>query len=136
MTLFYAVLCLSLAAVVFSISLIGGRNPKTPRWAADSLVANLYIPILVGLILIGVCLMINLLLNLGKSAPNLTETIASAALAAATLFGIGRLRIKERLAAFGTELPVHETHAEVIPMPGAAPEPEAPKPSGERRSAA
>ncbi|MGD8369220.1 MAG: hypothetical protein PVG78_16390 [Desulfobacterales bacterium] len=137
MTLFYGVLCLSLAGILFAVTLIGARNPKAPKWAVDTLVSNVYIPLLVGLILLGVCLLINLLMNLGKSMPTMTEAAISAAIAAGTLFGIKRLRIKQRLAAFESMPPAAQAKAPVIPMPGgSAPEPGAPKPSREQRSAA
>ena len=103
MKLMIAVTSLALASLIFSMALIGGRNPRQPRWASGGMVANVYVPLIVGLGLVGFSCLFSALWNLGTQRPAFWEIGSSAAVVLGTICAIKSLHIGSRLARFAQE---------------------------------
>jgi hypothetical protein len=103
MKLVIAVASLALASLVFSVALIGGRDPRQPRWASDGMVANVYVPIIIGLGLVGFSCLFSALWNLGTQRPALWEIGSGAVVVLGALYAIKALHVGSRLARFAQE---------------------------------
>jgi hypothetical protein len=136
MKLMMAVVSLALASLVFSMALIGGRDPRRPRWASDGMLANVYVPIVICFGLLGVSSFISMLWNLGTQRPALWEIVLSAGIALAAVLGIKALKIGRRLERFKQQEEAAQTQgAQVIRIVPETPRPETP-PKGSGRVAA
>ncbi len=119
MTLLVGLTCLCLATVAFCVLLLGCRAPHQPRWCSDSLVANVYVPLLIGVGVYGVSDLIHFALT-SQGQPVSPVTLAAAAgVVVATLALIKGLRLQKTLAAYA---------AVVGLAPGSAPGEEPPVP--------
>jgi len=98
MYLFYGVLCIAVAALVFGATLIGSRRPDPPRWASDLMVGNLFAPLVVGLMALGACSLIQFLFRLASAPPAIGEWIASGVTLGVTLVAFKLMRVRQRLA--------------------------------------
>ena len=54
MYLLYGVLCLCLTALLFSVTLLGARNPVKSFWAGEAMVANVLTPLILGFLVMGI----------------------------------------------------------------------------------
>ena len=98
MYFFYGVLCLSLAVLLFAITLLGSRNPIRPAWAGESIVANILTPAMLGLFVMGIAYVTKVFLV--DSQPGLMELVYAALAVAGTVAIIMMLGIRRKLAAF------------------------------------
>ena len=60
---------MALAVLCFMIILIGSRNPREPSWARDMLVANVYLPIIIGITVLGIGCFAKFLFTIGRRPP-------------------------------------------------------------------
>jgi hypothetical protein len=100
MLLIYGTMCMALAALIFGITLIGSRNPREPAWAGDSLVANVYLPAIAGLALIGLMCLIKFSITIGSQSAGFKEIALTAGIIAVSLLLLKLLRIKQHLAEY------------------------------------
>jgi hypothetical protein len=112
MYLLYSSLFIALAALLFSITLIGARNPIPPLWASDFLVANVYVPAMAGLGLFGAFGIIKFIVDLPSEKIDLMDPLGAAVVLIATVVCLKLLRIKKRLAAYEAR----ERNAEILKL--------------------
>ncbi len=97
MYLLYGVSLVSVAVLWFVVLLIGCRNPVRPAWAGEGLVANLYLPLGIGMLIMGA---VNVLQSLFLFFPSMVE-IGYSALVLALAVGIYvMLNVRKRLAVY------------------------------------
>jgi hypothetical protein len=101
---------MALAALIFGITLIGSKNPQEPGWARDILVANVYLPVIVGLAVAGLVCLIKFTITIGSQSVGFKELALTAGIIAVSLLLLKKLRIKQRLA----EYDAAERPAEII----------------------
>ncbi len=100
MRLFTGVLCLSLAVLVFVVTLLGCRNPRRPRWTGDFLVANVYTTGILALGVYGVAELIRFFARADASAFPTGEAWLAGLTLAAALLAVRALRVRRTLAAY------------------------------------
>jgi uncharacterized BrkB/YihY/UPF0761 family membrane protein len=91
---------MALAVVSFTIVLLGSRNPREPSWARDMLVGSIYLPVIIGITVLGIGCFAKFLIAIGSRPPDLQELALTIAIAAASLILLKVMRIKKRLAEF------------------------------------
>ena len=89
---------ITLAFLLYGIVLLACRRPVASRWASDFLVGNIYVPVIISFIAIGVGCMVEFGLGKESRAPSLLEVISAIGVVAVGLFLLKMLRIKKRLA--------------------------------------
>ncbi|HSO18828.1 MAG TPA: hypothetical protein VLT88_05195 [Desulfosarcina sp.] len=118
MLLVYGIGGVTLARLFYGVTLIGGRNPRAPGWANDFLVANVYVPSIIALAVVGVGSTAKYIVSIGSTPPGLKEPLLAAAIGIGGLLLFKSLRIKQRLAGFeasrasATPLPLERFAAE------------------------
>lgn len=110
MLVVYGTAGIALAVLVFGVALIGSRNPVPAFWAGESLVANIYVPLIVVLAVLGIGCYLKFILTIGSQDVSAGDIGLAVGIAALGLVILKRLRIKEHLAAFDTV----EKSAEII----------------------
>ena len=110
MLLVYGTAGIALAVLVFGITLIGSRNPRQPIWAKEFLVADIYVPLMLVLVVLGVGCYLKFILNISSQAVGVRDIALAVGIAVASIFLLKLLRIKEYLAAFDSM----EKSAEII----------------------
>lgn len=98
MLLVYGTIGIVLAALFYTIVLLGCRNPLEPRWINDFLVGNIYVPVMIALIAIGVGCLLQVGLTIRHQPPRPMEVIVAIGAVAAGLILLKMLRIKKHLA--------------------------------------
>jgi small-conductance mechanosensitive channel len=98
MNIIIGTLCISLSVFAYCIVLLGVRDPRKPWWAADMLVGNCYILIIMGLGLGGLLAIGATVVTWKTAGAGIWHVLIAAALMAATVAGVKSMRIKERLA--------------------------------------
>ncbi len=98
MYLLYGVVLLSAAVLLCGVVLLGARNPVRPVWAGEELIANLYAPLMIALIAMGVMNIVQFLILM--TLPTVTEIISSALVVALMVVIYLKSHIRERVAAF------------------------------------
>ncbi|MFZ0610680.1 MAG: hypothetical protein WAM73_00430 [Desulfobacterales bacterium] len=88
-------LCISLAMLLFGITLIGSRNPKPLPWARDFLVADVYVPVMAGLVFFGLFGIVRFIADLPSSPINVVEVLGAAAILLAAVGCLKLMRIKK-----------------------------------------
>ena len=106
----YGTAGMALAMLAFGITLISSRNPHEPVWAKEFLVANIYVPFIVVLGVLGVGCLIKFIISIGSQTVGVKEIGMAVANAAACIWLLKRLRIKQHLSAFESM----EKSAEII----------------------
>ena len=101
---------LALAVISFTVILLGSRNPQEPRWAKDMLVANVYLPVVIGITVLGIGCFARFLFAIGSRPPSLQELAFAIAIAAVCLLLLKMMRVKKRLAEFAAM----KTSADII----------------------
>lgn len=137
MSLFYGVLCIAFAVLIFGATLLGARNPRRPRWAGDGVVANLLAPLVVGSASLGVCSLIQFLARLGSTPPSAREWGLSAVTLVAALLLLKLMRIRTRLQAYDAAEAGGQVISPVfqVSAPAEAPEPPVKPQPGLRKAA-
>ena len=136
MLLVYGTSGIALAVLVFGVILVGSRNPRPSFWASESLVANIHVPLIILLTVLGVGCYLKFILSFGSQAVGVKDIGLAVGIAAVSLVMLKLLRIKEHLAAFDTV----EKSAEIIKpaaffsdrAEGKVPEPPAKPTSGKK----
>jgi hypothetical protein len=137
MYLFYGMLCIAVAALVFGATLIGSRRPDPPRWASDLMVGNIFAPLVVGLMALGTCSLIQFLFRLASTPPTIGEWIATAATLGVTLVVFKLMRVRQRLADYSAAAAGSQVIRPAFPASPEAGKPEPPvKPQSGHRKAA
>ena len=100
MYLLYGVVGLSFTVLLFSITLLGARNPVRPFWAQESIVANVLTPLMLGFFLFGLSYITKEVLSGFQSS--FSEWTYTALTIAGTVAIIKMLRIRKKLAVFAS----------------------------------
>lgn len=100
MLLVYGTTGLVLAMLTFGITLIGSRNPQEPAWVSDFLVANVYVPVMVALAVLGTASIVQFMLSLGKQSLGVKEIVLLIGITGVGLLLMKLLHIKQRLSAY------------------------------------
>ena len=100
MYLLYGVVGLSFTVLLFSISLLGTRNPVRPFWAQESIVANVLTPLMLGFFLFGLSYITKEVLSGFQSS--FSEWTYTALTIAGTVAIIKLLRIRKKLTGFAS----------------------------------
>lgn len=109
MNLLYGVLCLCFTALLFSITLLGVRNPVRPLWAKEDIFANVLVPLIVSFFALGIAFFAQAIM--ADSLPGWLEWSYAALAALVTLAGIKMLDIRRKLTAFSSQ---ESKRAEII----------------------
>ncbi|BDD88276.1 hypothetical protein [Desulfofustis limnaeus] len=131
MQLFLSVLAIVSAAVLFCLLLIAVRNPQPANWKSETLQANLYVPLIMAVGLIGVMSLIKYFLNLEAYGLSSYGVLAAAGVVAAGGILIKMLNIGERLRRFAEA----ERQAGLSPVPPRETEKQPEPPVIDRRAA-
>ena len=97
MRIIVGTVCIALSVFFYCIVLLGARDPRKPRWAADALVGNVYIMIIMALGLGGLLAVVSALISWNDVGASIWQLLISVALLAAMVVGVRFMRIKERL---------------------------------------
>ncbi len=97
MYLLYGVSLLSVAVLWFVVLLIGCRNPVRPFWAREGIVANVYLPVAIGMLIMGA---VNVLQSLFQFFPSIVEVGYSALVLALAVGIYVMLNVRKRLAEY------------------------------------
>jgi hypothetical protein len=100
MYLLYGVVSLSITVLLFSITLLGVRNPVRPFWAKESIVANVLTPLMLGFFLLGISYITKEVMTGVQSG--FSEWTYAALTVAATVAIIKMLGIRKKLAVFAS----------------------------------
>jgi len=101
MYLLYGVVLVSAAALLCGVVLLGARNPVRPFWADEELIANLYLPLMIGLMIMGIMNFVQFLTL--KTLPSLTEILSCSLVVTVMVVIYLKSHIRERVAAFAVE---------------------------------
>ena len=97
MYLLYGVLFLSIAVLSFAVLMIGCRNPLRPAWAGEGIVSNIYLPLVIGALVMG---FIYVLESVFMYTPGIME-IGYVVMVLAMAVGIYKmLNVRKRLAIY------------------------------------
>lgn len=108
MLIVYGTAGLTLAVLLYAVTLIGCRNPRQPGWAKDFLVGNVYVPLIGGLVVLGGGCILKFLLSAGQKPVGVTEAALAAGIVGLGFVLLKALRVKKRLAAFAAATPSGE----------------------------
>ena len=89
---------LMLAMLLFGTTLIGARNPLPPAWANDFLVANVYVPVMIALGVLGVASIAKLIISMDGESLSVKELLLAVGIVAVGMALFKGLHIKRRLA--------------------------------------
>ena len=93
--------CISLSILIFSIVLLGARNPRQPGWASAQWVANCHSVVILMLGVIGLFALTSAIYSYATTgAGDPMSILISAAILAGAILGIKAMKIKKRLAEF------------------------------------
>ncbi|RJQ71948.1 MAG: hypothetical protein C4519_19170 [Desulfobacteraceae bacterium] len=87
---------ISLSVFWFCITLLGGRNPKKPKWASDGWI-DFHCPFLLGFALVGISLWIK---GLAANGINQLDIVGTVLIFAVTVFGVRAMKIGKRIAEY------------------------------------
>ena len=105
MLLVYGTACITLSVLLFTVSLLGARNPNVPGWANDFMIGNIYVPVVITLGVVGLGCYLKLFFNLAAMPLNVFEMAVSIGIAAACVVIVKAINVKKRLAAFEASTP-------------------------------
>jgi len=123
----YSVLAVSaicLGALLFVITILAARHPRQTGWRSESLVAGIYVPGIIGFVLLGLALTVQLIISEGPAADS-AQIGWCVGVAVVTVVAIAMMRVRRRLAEYRRPAP----SATGTPMPPSAPT----RTSGSRR---
>lgn len=100
MYLLYGAVSLCFTVLLFSITLLGVRNPVRPLWAEETVVANVLTPLMLGLFLLGLSYIIKEVLTGFQSS--FAEWVYAALTVAGTVAIIKMSGIRKKLAVFAS----------------------------------
>lgn len=112
----------------YTLTLLAVRNPRGPAWLSDGLVANLILPLELGLLAAGAGLLGRFLTTMGSRPLSPVADGAVLALLVATLLAPRLLRVRRRLAGYAQG----DIHLTAVPDPL---QPESPRTPPPRRAA-
>ena len=101
MFLFYGVLCLCFTVLLFVVTMLGSRNPVRPFWAAESLVANILTPLILGFLVMGIAYCAKAFM--GEVQPGFLEWGYAGLSLVVTVVVIMLLGVRKKLAEFDAE---------------------------------
>ncbi len=127
-------LALSLAAVIYGLTLIMVRNPVSPRWAQGYVPVSMFVMAIISLGSTGLILASRAFAAGGF--PGLEEGLLSLAAVPVTVLILWLMRIKQRLARYAAMESAARTSATVIDLPGPPAGPAEPEQTGGGRLAA
>lgn len=100
MLLVYGAAGLVLAAWLYGVTLIGARNPRSPAWANDFFVANLYVPLIIALAVAGIGSVVQFCLSVDSPSLGVGEAALVLGIVAVGWLVLKMMRIRKRLADF------------------------------------
>lgn len=103
MYLFYGAVCFSLFFVMGAVALLVSRNPVPPRWAGDFFIQDIFIPGIIGLFILGVCLVIKYAAAFPGWGSDIKTIGLSAGVAALTLVLLRLMKIREKLSRYAEQ---------------------------------
>ena len=121
-----------LAAILFGVLLLGCRKPEPPMWAPDLLVDAVYLPLLVGLLVMGVCFLTQAPSTFGAVTDGWLEIAISLAMILFSVALMSFMRIREKLARYEALRAEAERKASILPFSPEAPQPDSTKPAPSR----
>ncbi len=93
--------CISISILIFSIVLLGARNPHQPRWASPMWVGNFHSIVILMFGVIGLFALASAFYNYATvGAGDLMSLLISAAILAVAIIGIKAMKIKKKLTEF------------------------------------
>jgi len=130
MKLFLGVLAIMVAVNLFCILLIGARNPKPARWKSEELIANLYLPVIMFIGIVGLASVVQVLMVMGETGVSGREIGAAVFVIVIGILMVKTMKIGRRLAAFDKQSVAGPAPLTVLPN-NETPEP----PAIDRRAA-
>ena len=118
MLIVYGTAGITLAVLLYSVTLIGCRNPRQPNWAKDFMVGNVYVPLIGAFFVLGAGCFIKFLLSPGPDPVGVTEAALAVGVAALGFGLLKALRVKKHLADYAAL----SAGGEVIPLKDVRPE--------------
>jgi len=100
MLLVYGSASLMLAILLFGVTLIGARNPFPSAWADDFLVANVYVPVMIALGVLGGGSIARFFVSMDGNRLSVKELLLAVGIVAVGTALFKGLHIKRRLADF------------------------------------
>lgn len=103
MYLFYGVVCFSLFFMLGAVALLVSRNPVPPRWAGDFFIQDFVVPGVIGLFILGVCLVIKYATAFPGWGSAMKTIGTSAGVAALTVVVLRLMKVREKLARYAEQ---------------------------------
>ncbi len=103
MYLVYGALCACLAVLLFCVTIIGARKPAHSWIFSDSIAANVWVPAIILLGIMGLAFVVQFFLTLAMSAAGIGHVAGAGAIVAATVGLVRSMGVRRRLAAFAAE---------------------------------
>jgi len=98
--------------ILGAVALLVSRNPVAHRWTGDFLIQDLLVPGIIGLFILGVCLIIKYAANFPGWRSDIKSIGFSAGIVALTVLLLRLLKIKEKLARYAEQ----GQHGQVISL--------------------
>ena len=108
MQIVYGTAGVMLAVLLYAVVLIGCRNPRQPGWVNDFLGGSIYVPIIGGLLVLGVGFILSFLLSHSRPPVGVEDVAWSVGIAAVGLVLLKALRVKKHLADYAAATPSAE----------------------------
>jgi hypothetical protein len=105
MQIVYGIAGLTLTVLLYAVVLIGCRNPRQPVWINDFLVGCIYVPIIGGLLVLGVGSFLRYFLSSDHPPISMMEVVLAVGIAALGMMVLKALRVKKHLADYAAAIP-------------------------------
>lgn len=100
MLIVFATAGIVLAVLLYAVVLMGCRNPRKPAWTNDFLVANLYVPAMIGLFAVSTGCLAQFIFTPGRQSFGLAEWAAAGGIAAGGWLLLKSLRVRKHLSEY------------------------------------
>lgn len=100
MEIIYAVALFGAAIIIATIVYLGSRMPVTPKWASDTLVANFWCVLIIGLLAFGIGLLVQYVVYRDERILGLREIAISGIIVAGYVLLWSSLGVRRRLARY------------------------------------
>ncbi|MCG6892345.1 MAG: hypothetical protein LJE65_01965 [Desulfobacteraceae bacterium] len=109
--MFYIIGTAALAAAVigFCVVLLGARNPRPSVWFQGVLVANVYVPLIIGIGIVGIGVLVRSIILVKSEPPSLLALAISMAIAAGAALAVQQMKVRERLAFYQRKQAIRDT---------------------------
>jgi hypothetical protein len=98
MLIVYGTAGLMLAALLYAVVLMGCRNPRHSAWTRDFWVGNIYVPAIIGLMVVGGGCLIHALLSEDRGQVGVMDVALAVGVVAVGAVFLKLLRVKQHLA--------------------------------------